>query len=293
MKISILVDNFVDVPKLKAEHGLSILIEFEDENILFDCGQSDIVLGNAEIMGIDLNKITKIILSHGHYDHTGGLLSILKHLNKEIDVYAHPSIFSEKFSRCGDFYDSGADSISVISNISGTERVDRYIGIPEKRAIYEQVGARFLLISEPEEISRNIFFSGQISKIDEEISDDNLYTWANGIYTIDPLQDDISVFIKLQETLAVITGCAHSGILNILGRAIELNPGFKKIAIIGGLHFSKKDDLYIDNIISELKKYSIELFVPMHCTGADSYVKLKNEFGCKCLAGAVGKVLKF
>jgi len=278
MRLTILVDNYVYSQKLKAEHGLSILIEHGDESILFDCGQSDIVLSNAKIMGIDLNKITKIVLSHGHFDHTGGLLPILKYLNRGIDVYAHPLIFSEKLSRQEDFNGSS---------------INRYIGIPEKKETYEKKGARFLLINESEKISRDVYFSGKINKSDKEISDNELYTRDNDIYIKDPLHDDISLFIDLPETLVSVTGCAHSGILNILNMAKEMELTSKKIAIIGGLHLSKKDDFYIDNIIREFNKYNIELLVPMHCAGIDAYVKLKNKFGTKCTIGAIGRTLEF
>ena len=278
MKLTILIDNYVDLQKLKAEHGLSILIEDGNEKILFDCGQSDLVLSNAKVLGIDLSGITKIVLSHGHYDHTGGLLPLLKYLNKEIDIYAHPLIFEEKFSKYKDF--NGFNT-------------NRYIGIGERAQTYEKKGARFLLSKEPIQISDNICFSGQINKDSKEEPEDLFFIKKNNNFITDPMHDDISIFINLPELLIVVTGCAHSGILNILNRLKDLKLNDKNLAIIGGLHLSKKDNTFIDNIISELKKYNIKLLVPMHCTGFSAFGKLANSFGNNCVIGSVGKVLEF
>jgi len=286
MKLTILVDNYVDSQKLKAEHGLAILIEVDSEKILFDCGQSDLVLSNAKVLGIDLNGVTKIVLSHGHYDHTGGLMPVLKYLNREIDVYAHPSGFEEKFSKHKGFNGS-------IEN--------KYIGIPEKMAVYEKKGARFLLSKDPAQISDSIYLSGQINEDRRgneavgsiKAAKDSFLIRENNLFVKDPLSDDISIFINLPELLVIVTGCAHSGILNILAKSKDLKLDNKNLAIVGGLHLSKKDNACIDNIISELKKYNIKLLVPAHCTGFRAFTKLKNSFDNKCVFGSVGKVLEF
>ena len=210
MKITILTDNYVDSQKLKAEHGWSVLIEAGNEKILLDTGQSGLLLSNAKILGIDLKQITGIVLSHGHYDHTGGLLSLLQYLDREIKVYAHPLIFQEKFSRYKDFNNS-------ITN--------RYIGIPETIQTYEKNGAKFLLSKEPVRISENMYFSGQIDRDDKNVNDnseDSLLVKENNDFIKDPLYDDTSIFVTLPGLLIVVTGCAHSGILNILNKAKDL-----------------------------------------------------------------------
>ena len=278
MKLTILVDSYVDLQKLKAEHGLSILIEVDNEKILFDCGQSDLVLNNAKVLGIDLNGITKIVLSHAHYDHTGGLMPILKYLSREIDIYAHPLIFKEKFSQYKDF---------------NSFKTNKYIGIPERQETYEKKGARFLFNKDFIRISDKIYFSGQIDKDYKELPGDIFYTMDNNNYVKDPLHDDISIFINLPGLLVIVTGCAHSGILNILNKSKDLKLNNKNLAIIGGLHLSKKDNSHIDNIISEFKKYNIKLLVPMHCTGFNAFGKLMNSFSDNCVIGSVGKTFKF
>ena len=278
IKLTILVDNYVSSQKLRAEHGLSILIEDGNEKILFDCGQSDLILSNAKVLGIDLNGITKIVLSHGHYDHNGGLLPLLKYLNRKIDIYVHPLIFEEKFSKYKDY--SGFST-------------NRYIGIPERAETYEKKGARFLLSKDPVQISDNIYFSGQINKDSKKEPEDIFFIKEHNNFLKDPIHDDISIFVTLPELLIVVTGCAHSGILNILSKSKDLKLNNKNLAVIGGLHLAKKDNAHIDNIISEFKKHNVKLLVPAHCTGLDAFRQLKNSFDSKCVFGSVGKVLEF
>lgn len=278
MKLTILVDNYVNTSKLKAEHGWSILIDTNDERILFDCGQSDLIIGNAEALGIDLNGITKIILSHGHFDHTGGLLPLLKYINRKIDVYAHPLIFEEKFSE--------------YKNYNG-KKDNRYIGIPEKLDAYEKKGARFIFKKSATQISKFIYLSGQIQVNGKEEFRDPFFIRKENNFVRDPMYDDISIFINLPELLIVVTGCAHRGIINILNKSKELKLNNKELVIIGGLHLANRGRIYIYNIISELKKYDIKLFVPAHCTGLYAFSELKNFFGDKCIFGSVGKILEF
>jgi len=278
MKLTILVDNYVDSHKLKAEHGLSILIVADGEKILFDCGQSDLILSNAKVLGIELDEITKIVLSHAHYDHTGGLMHILKYLDREIDIYAHPLVFDGKFSQYKDF-----NSFST----------NRYIGIPQGKEAYEKKGANFILSEGHLKLGDNIYFSGQINKEKKDETGDLFFTKDNNNFVKDPMHDDISIFIDLPEILVIVTGCAHSGILNILNKSKDLKLNKKNLAIIGGLHLSKRDNAYIDSIISEFKKYDIKLLVPMHCTGFNASVKLTNNFGKNCVIGSVGKSFKF
>jgi len=285
MKLTIITDNYVNKQKLRAEHGLSFLIEEDNHKILLDCGQSDLVLSNAKVLGIDLNKITEIVLSHGHYDHTGGLLPVLKYLDREIDIYAHPLIFEEKYSKYRGF--NGFNE-------------HRYIGIPDKKQVYEKNGARFLLSSDTVYISDNIYLSGQISKDNSinnnpdnnEAAGNSFFIKQGNSFIRDPLFDDISVFMDLPDLLLIITGCAHSGILNILKKAEEIKTVKKEIAIIGGMHLLNSKKEHIDIIVSKLQKYNIKLIVPSHCSGINAFVQLKNTFGDRCIFGSTGKILE-
>ena len=143
LQITTLSENTAGARWLLGELGLSILVETDEASILFDTGQSISASHNAELLGIDLSQVDKIVLSHGHYDHTGGLRQVLRQIGKEIEIIAHPDIWAAKFSRR-----------------AGQEA--EYIGIPFHRQTLESLGAHFTLTTEPVRISGNIMTTGTI-----------------------------------------------------------------------------------------------------------------------------------
>ncbi len=183
-----------------AEWGLSILVEVEDKKILMDCGMSISAVNNAQLLGVDLSSINCIVLSHGHPDHTGGLGEVLKRTG-EIDVIAHPDIWTEKYVK------PGPDEI-------------RYAGVPLVRAELEGLGARFNLNRESVRITDKIMTTGEIPMLTPyERIDDNILVKENGILCPDPMADDNALIINTDFGLVVILGCAHRGIINTLHHA--------------------------------------------------------------------------
>ena len=146
LQITTLSENTAGLGHFLGEWGLSILVETDGLNILFDTGQSISASHNAELLGINLSQIDKIVLSHGHYDHTGGLKQILRRIEKEIEIIAHPDIWAVKYSRR-----------------EGQEA--EFIGIPFHRQTLESLGAHFNLTTEPVRISSNIMTTGEIPMV--------------------------------------------------------------------------------------------------------------------------------
>lgn len=276
VKLTVIIDNYVLGSGLKAEHGWSILIEEGRERILFDCGQTSQVIENAKALNINLDSIDKIILSHGHYDHTGGLLDILKAINKSINVYAHPDIFEEKY-------------ISENNNLK-----KRYIGIPKQKSIFEENGAKFILNKEPIRLNHHIYLTGQIPRVTsfEKVEKDFLKK-INSEFVHDEIYDDNSIVIDTPKGLILILGCAHSGVINIIERTIEITGKDSFLAIIGGFHFMDKDDDYVNKTMKRLKNYKIGLVSPTHCSGINSLKYFAENFGKGCIFGKVGKVIEF
>ncbi len=206
MKISIttLSENTAGRGNLLAEWGLSILVETDTVNILLDTGQSVSASYNAALLGVDLSKIDKVVLSHGHFDHTGGLRQVLRKMRKKVDIIAHPDIWAAKYS-----------------HRQGQE--DRYNGIPFQQQELESLGARFNLTTKPVKITDNIITTSEIPMVTEfEQIDSNLFVKEDTDFKPDKLLDDQALIINTEQGLVVILGCAHRGIINTLYHAQQL-----------------------------------------------------------------------
>ena len=222
-KITTLCENTTPMSMfLLGEHGLSMLIENGNDKILFDTGQTNTLIHNSRFLGIDLTKINKVVLSHGHFDHTGGLFELLK-INKNIEIYAHPDIFyPPKY---------------VIRR--GNEI---YIGPPVKKEELEKEGIKVNLSKEPMKINDYIMTTGEVPrKTDfEEIEKELLIREGNELKK-DPLLDDLSLILKTDKGIVVLLGCAHSGVINILNYVKELTEDEKIFGLIGGMHLEGKN----------------------------------------------------
>jgi len=176
MRITTLVENEVNKPDLLAEHGLSLLIETGDEKILFDTGQKgNTIFHNANTLGVDLLEIDKIVLSHGHSDHTGGLDGVLT-ASKHAIIYGHPHVFDEKYSKA--------------------KCEQRPIGIPYTKEALELRGAKLRLSRKPVQITDNIQTTGEIKRQTSfEIIPDRLCTMRNDQIVRDALMDDLSLIV--------------------------------------------------------------------------------------------------
>ncbi|MBA7519997.1 hypothetical protein ES705_12085 [subsurface metagenome] len=189
-----------------AEWGLSMLVKAGDRHILLDTGGSVTAAHNADVLGVDLHQVETIVLSHGHYDHTGGLLSVLAGVRREeVEIIGHPDIWRRKYSK------------------TKKSRSFRYVGIPFSRDALESLGARFTLTSDPTWITEDIVAGGEEpTATDFEKVADTLYLKEGGQFIPDPLVDDQSIFLKTDLGLILLLGCAHRGVINILNYAREL-----------------------------------------------------------------------
>jgi 7,8-dihydropterin-6-yl-methyl-4-(beta-D-ribofuranosyl)aminobenzene 5'-phosphate synthase len=269
-KITILCENSAGALfGLTGEHGFSALIEKDGEKILFDTGQGYTLKHNASILGVDFKEINKIVISHGHYDHTGGLIDAL-YPPRGVEVYLHPDCFGPKYAR--------------IPTPQGERHV--FIGIRFKKEFLESsLMARFIYLKEFKEIAKGIYFSGEIPKQEKyAIKDKRLVVKTeDGSFVEDPFNDDISLLIETQKGPVVLLGCAHSGVVNIL-RYLSDKTGYKEFyAVIGGTHlgfFPPGESL--NHILDELERFSVKLIAVSHCTGpvaaAHCYMRFKDRF---------------
>jgi 7,8-dihydropterin-6-yl-methyl-4-(beta-D-ribofuranosyl)aminobenzene 5'-phosphate synthase len=269
-RITVLCENSVGkISGTLGEHGFAALIETgTGDSVLFDTGQGATLLHNARRMNRDLAAVPRVVLSHGHYDHTGGLLPLLKETGPK-KVYGHPGIFSYRFRQ----KDNG-------------ELLD--IGMPYSRAELESAGAEFDISKEFRQISPGIFLTGEVPRVSTyEEGDLELYTDID-IRSIDSVPDDQSLVLETEKGLVVVVGCCHSGIINTLDH-IEDTMGRRDFyAIIGGTHLGFCGQNRLDQTVKELRRKNISKLAVSHCTGFQVSARLSREMPKQFQVAMVG-----
>jgi 7,8-dihydropterin-6-yl-methyl-4-(beta-D-ribofuranosyl)aminobenzene 5'-phosphate synthase len=273
--VTTLVENAVAQggQSLLAEHGLSFYIEAGERRILFDTGQNLAIANNARQLGIGLDKIDTAILSHGHYDHTGGLQSLLE-CNSNFTLHAHPDVFSQKVKQRNDSY--------------------KYIGIPLNRGAIEKRGAAVKLEKNPVEIAHGIMTSGEIPLINDfEAVESGFFIKAGRAVFPDTLADDQALILDTDRGLVVLLGCSHRGVINTLNHVTQLTGKRQIHAILGGLHLGNAAEGRLKKIVDHLHGRSLEKIGVGHCTGSRAFLALANEFGDRVFLNTVGNKMEF
>ena len=261
MKLQILVDNntYIDEYYL-GEPAVCYYIEEEDERILFDLGYSDVFIKNAEKMAIDLNQISKIVLSHGHNDHTGGFAFLNGEMDLSVaEIIAHPCVFEKKYD----------NNMEIGSPLSLFEAEQKYA---------------LCLSKEPFQISSKLFFLGEIpsyndfeerSVIGKRETDEELME--------DFVLEDTAIVYKSEKGLFIITGCSHSGICNIIEHAKKVCNETKIAGVLGGFHLFDVNERLNKTIEYFIKSNITELY-PCHCVS----FQVKAEINKKIKIHEVG-----
>jgi 7,8-dihydropterin-6-yl-methyl-4-(beta-D-ribofuranosyl)aminobenzene 5'-phosphate synthase len=274
LKITTLSENTAGLGSFLGEWGLSMLVETGGQKILFDTGQSISASHNADILGIDLGKIDRIVLSHGHHDHTGGLRRVLRRIKREIEIIAHPDIWQVKYA-----------------TRQGEEA--KYIGIPFHRQTLESLGARFNLSKKPVRISDAIITSGEIPMVtDYEEIEPYLVVKEGDRFKPDKFLDDQALFITTRAGLVVMLGCAHRGIINTLYHAQKLTGAKKIYMVVGGCHLIDASEERIYLTIAALKELGVQRLGVSHCTGLAAAAVMAQEFGDRFFFNVAGTQIK-
>jgi 7,8-dihydropterin-6-yl-methyl-4-(beta-D-ribofuranosyl)aminobenzene 5'-phosphate synthase len=280
------------------EWGWCMLIEADGYNLLFDAGLRVSATYNAAAMGVDLAKVDRVALSHGHVDHTGGLRDVLElmrrtvgHSNflepdaREIEIVAHPEVWGPKYIKHGDPAYS-------------------YRGIPFLKAeLEERQGARFVESREPVWLTDDIVWSGEVPMLNdyETIAPicflkegGGRYSDGDATFVPDPLNDDAALYLKTELGLIVILGCAHRGMMNTIHHAQRLTGMEKVHMVVGGTHLVSASDHQMESTIAELKRLKIEKVGVSHCTGLASAAKVAAALGDKVFFhNNAGNVIQF
>jgi 7,8-dihydropterin-6-yl-methyl-4-(beta-D-ribofuranosyl)aminobenzene 5'-phosphate synthase len=221
-----------------------------------------------------LASIKAIAISHGHYDHTGGLPQVLEQTGP-VPVYGHPDIFASR---------TWSDGTAT-----------RYIGMRHRREYLESLGAQFHLNRHPIEISPGVYLSGEIPRKNQfEKPDPNMTLHPQGAMAVcpDPIADDLSLIVDSEKGLILVLGCAHAGMINIFDQVMEMFQRDRIYAVVGGTHLGFAQSDQFDETLKALDRYGIERLGVSHCTGLEKAASLRAHLGERFFFGCVGAELE-
>ena len=274
VKITCVVDNNAkENTGLRSEHGLSFWIKTEDGILIFDTGQTSAALAlNLGLLGLKVHDVVALALSHAHYDHTGGLETLLSQ-SENLKIYAHNDLFQPRYS----FREGEYRSIGMA--ITQEELSSR---------------AELHLSREPQEILPNLWTTGEISPRPEvEGRSPHHFIHVKGKWQPDPYRDDLSLVLRTPAGLVVICGCCHAGLLNTLLH-VQQNFSGPIISILGGTHLGSAREAELRHVAEtlETRHPNVKLYLN-HCTGEKAQSFLANHFGARVRAFPAGAMLEF
>ncbi len=281
LKIIVLMDDrSPGTGDLIAQHGASYFLEIgsgdEIRNILVDVGQSwEMLFHNMERLCLSPEMLDVIVLTHCHYDHTGDLAEVVRASGKrDLPVVAHPAVFRPHFT---------------------WRPCLRHIGVPHGNgpAEVEEAGGKLLLSSDPVPLLEGVTTLGEVPRrTDFEEPGVKAVTSVNGKLAEDHVADDTAVAVNVDgRGIVVVTGCSHSGVINILRRSLELFPETSLDGVLGGFHLIKADDERIGKTVSSLAELGPRWIAAGHCTGFNAQVAFRNHFGERFEPLFVGKAV--
>jgi 7,8-dihydropterin-6-yl-methyl-4-(beta-D-ribofuranosyl)aminobenzene 5'-phosphate synthase len=301
VEVTVLVDNYTDAflqstevvkrpalqlnpPKtLLAEHGFSCLLKVssgsEEHVVLIDTGiTATCFFNNVDVLGVDLNKVESVVLSHGHLDHFGALVEFLKGAKKGIPLVLHPDAFLE---RALNIPDSGRLTDFPVLDKAALKKT----GVVLREARDVSILASGLVL-----------VSGEVERVTDF---EKGFPWSEakigGQWVVDPFHDDQGVVVKLKRKgLVVIGGCSHAGIINTVKHARKVTRTDQVHAVLGGFHLTGPIfEPIIEPTINDMKKIGPDFVIPMHCTGWKAINQFAQEMPEQFILNGVGATYVF
>ena len=252
VKLTVLVDNHTYIDRYYlGEPAVSYLVEDGEHVILFDVGYSDVFLENAHRMGIDLSRVTDIVLSHGHNDHTGGLPAFFTRFSQRVRLFSHPGALLPK----------QVEGLPVGSSLSLEQLQER---------------AEVKLLTKPDALSEHVMFLGEIPRVypfERDRAVGERQSTCGCCWEPDTILDDTALALNVPDGLFVVTGCAHAGVCNTVAYAKEVTGQARILGVLGGFHLFKVGET-LNRTIETLLSLGVTRVYPAHCTS----LKVKSAF---------------
>lgn len=276
LKITILSTMLADGDEL-GEWGFAALVEADGHRILFDTGaHTDVVLKNSQTLGIDLSTVPDVVLSHNHWDHVGGLLTLRRSV-----LPKSPSALSRVHVGKGIFY----------------RRTSFNPGIDDNPALllkheYEKTGGVFIVHDRPQEIYPGVWLTGPVPrKYPERNWSGSGRVLTPGGWMEDNVPEDQALVFDTDNGLVVLVGCAHAGIVNTLEYAQSFDRPARFNAVVGGVHLFRASDETLDWTGRKLAAFGVDNFLGAHCTGIEPVIRFRSALALDrrhCVVAAVG-----
>ena len=270
LKITTLVENSLgENLALQAAHGLSFLIEKNEKKYLFDVAQHDLAIKNARELGIDLSQLDKVIISHNHYDHGGGLKNLINTFGPQ-EIIVHKQFFKEKY---------GVDKVKM-----------EYLGINYTEEKLLSTGSKIEKVKDDiTYISEDIFIAANFNRrTNFEKANDRFYIKEGGELVVDQFQDEIALGIESAQGLIILLGCSHPGVVNMIKSITEKTGTSEVYAVLGGTHLVEGDEEQINKTIQYFKDLEVNYVGVSHCTGDKAAEQFKSVLPARFFANNTG-----